>query len=441
MKKLLISLSIILITATIYPYSIYNLGYGTRISVHDARASALGETGTAAGFTLFDSFINPANLYYLPSSSEEELVETSNLSVQWLRHLQLNYSLVKNSESRAIPMWNFFDSYIGTSTYVRNEDFYNEFSLGLEAFKLKVNNMNFRLALSYRPTLNFGADYVEEVRNDGDSNDDKYPPIIAKNFLESNGLLNSYNLLLNFGMPIANMDISIGAELSYYTGQYKEETRILWTDVARELSDYVLVDYTSEEEYKLDGMGIKLGLSSQLTERIRLGFSYSPKTKLDYDKEISALHLPTTTRLGLLFNPRNPFKTNFHVDFEYVKNEDINDQFDNGYAFYVGMEHYVSRAIPFRLGFSHKTSMIDRSVSLPTVSVGTGFEIMKNLNLDLSTDFGRREYITLDLFPDSYYDVSDLWGNNFSPSDRGWDNPDKVTESFFKVFLSLIYRL
>ena len=432
MKKTIIALTLIIIAIKIHGYSIYNLNLGTRISNHDARSSALGETGSAAGFNLFDANVNPSNLYYLDDVS----------------HFQLNYSLIKNSESRAIPMWNFFDSYIAQSTYARNENFFNELSFGIQTLNLKFNDVKLKFAFTYQPVINFSANYREEVRNNEDSNNDNYPPIIAMNYLEASGMLNSGNLIFNVGMPVKSFDVSLAAELTYYRGSYDYEKRIIWSDTARERTTVVLEDYDpGKTEHEMDGFGVKFGLGSQVTERIRLGLSYSPKVKLDasykesgWQKEDYDYILPSSTRFGMLYMPRNPFRTNFHADFEMLNYEDIDSSFENGYAFYVGMEHYVGRAIPFRMGFSHKTAAQDRGIGLPTVSIGTGFGIMKNLNLDLSAEFGRREYVELDLFPDGFYNVPELW-NRYEPADRGWDNPDKVTESFFKMFVSVVYKL
>ena len=438
-KSVFLMILCLFMGASLFGYSIYDLHYGTEIRHHDARVSALGGSGVAGGFTLMDSNINPANLYFM----EQSMGAT------------MTYSLVKNSESRALPMWNFFDSFIGHSTYARNENFYGEVSLG--AFStFAINDTKLGLGFVMRPVANFGANYQEEVRNDEDSNNDNYPPIIAKNFIESDGMLYSYNLLLNLGIPVRDANVSVGAEISYYNGDYRQEERIIWTDAAHELSSVVLEDYLEVNTDAWDGFGVKFGLASQVTPRIRLGATYSPKVTLDevfiftpasniqvearesgpYKKDYI---IPSKFRVGFLFKPRNPFRTHFHADFELVNYEDVDNFFENGYAFYVGMEHYIGHSIPFRLGFSHQTARQDRSIALPAISLGTGFEIIKNLQLDLSAEYGLREYTDLDLFQDSFYDRPGLW-RQIRPADRGWDNPDKVTESFLKFFTSLSYK-
>ena len=429
--KLCFALTICLLSLNINAYSIYDLNYGTEISHHDARTAALGGAGVAGGFNLFDSNLNPANLHYLKQKCGT----------------QLSYSLIKNSENRALPLWNFFDSYIDESTYARNENYYNEVSVGF-FYSLPINQNKLSFALVLRPVVNFSADYQEEVRNDEGSDSDNYPPIIAKNFIESEGLLDSYNLLINWGQEFDIINFSLGAEISYLKGTHEHETRIHWTDLAHErVGSGVLQDSIYQSTNKTDGMSFKIGVSSQLNRRLRIASSYSPKIKLKSEikeNEITLNNnddfiLPSKFRLGFLFQPRNPFRTNFHFDLEVINYSEINKFFDDGYAFYVGMEHYVGRAVPFRLGFRHQTAKQDKSITLPTISAGTGFLVLNNLHIDVAGEYGRREFIDKDLFRDGYYAHSALW-RQIRPADRGWENPDKVSESFFKLFTSITYN-
>ena len=430
-KSFLLILLCTLLQLSLFAYSIYDLNLGSDISVHDARVGALGGSGVAGGFTLFDSSINPANLYFLNET----------------KSIQLSYSLIVNSESRALPMWNFFDSFIGHSTYARNESYFNEFSVaGYWGFKF--NDIALNIGASHRPVLNFGANYREEVRNDSDSNSNKFPPILALNTIYSKGLLNSNNLILNFGMPVSNVNVSLATEISFYSGTHDYEKNINWTTVAQELAvNVILDDFSEETKNEIEGMGFKFGLVSDISPRVRLGVSYSPKTELETTfsengkvKEDSLdFILPSKLRFGFLFRPRNPLRTNFHVDLERINYSEINDFFEDGYAIHVGMEHYVGYAMPFRLGFSHTTAKQDKSLSLPVISAGTGFNIVDNIRFDISAEYGKREYTGIDLFPDSFYNKPNLW-SSIEPKDRGWDNPDVITESFLKFFTSISYK-
>jgi len=447
---------------TLSAYSVYDLFLGTDIPYHDARVGAMGGTGAAGGFTLMDSSINPANLYYLQDNAT----------------VAFSYSLIKNSSNRAIPLWNFFDSYMDESTYARDETFFNEIALGV-GYGLDIADTKLSIALTMRPIVNFGASYEEEVRSFSGSDLDVYPIILAKNFIDSDGVLNSYNALLSFGMPLPfdNASVSLGAELIYAHGKHGFDRRLVWTDEALGKID-TLEDDLFTTDNKIDGIGTKYGISAKIYERLSIGFAFTPKMSLKYDGTTYHTYwgvtdttgvadtygflytrdhpdkyiIPQSMRFGFLFMPRNPYRTNFQFDFELIKYSQLTEKYPNdpdrnriyydGYAFYVGVEHYVGKAVPLRLGFNHKTAKQNKSLALPTVSIGTGFEILNGLQLDISGEYGKREYTDLDLFPDSAYDKgSVLWDNNYTqPVDRGFENPDKVSESFFKVFTSLSYR-
>jgi len=449
--------------ANLSAYSTYDLFTGTDIPYHDARIGAMGGTGVAGGFTLMDSSINPANLYFLEDNA----------------NLAFTYSLIKNSSNRAIPLWNFFDSYMDESTYARDETFYNEIALGF-GYGGYLGETKLSIALTMRPIANLGASYEEEVRSFGASDNDAYPPILAKNFIDSKGILNSYNVLLDFGMPLPfdESSVSVGAEIIYAHGNHDLDKRIVWTDAAIAVVD-TLTDRISSHQNKIDGIGTKFGISAQVYERLRVGFAFTPKMSLKNEGSMNYTYwdetatkiitvadtldnyiIPQSMRFGFLYMPRNPYRTNFQVDFELISysqlskkytfdpdNPDATDERDknrifyDGYALYVGMEHYVGKAVPLRIGFSHKTAKQNKSLALPSVSIGTGFEILNGLQFDISGEYGKREYTDLDLFPDSVYMIPNLWGASYvQPSDRGWENPDKVSESFFKVFTSLSYR-
>ena len=441
MERFLVVISLLIMSfmaVNVYGYSVYDLGVGTDIPVHDTRAIALGGSGVASGFSLFDSSLNPANLYFMDGNA-----------------FMMSHSLIKSSQNRAIPLWNFFDSYVDESTYARNEHFYNELSFGIN-YSLSFGDSKLAAAFIMRPIVNFGADYSEEVRNAGNSHNSAYPPILAKNFIESAGLLDSYSFLLNYGMalPFDDINISLGVEVSLLKGDYEFEERIHWTDTARTLATEPeqLIDVYSKTTNKMDGVGTKFGISSQVTERWRLGMSYSPMVSLATDlKKTSSTEeifvydspdyvLPSKFRMGFLFRPRNPFTTNFQFDFETINYSEINKYYEDGYAFYVGMEHYIGRAVPLRLGFSHRSAKQDKSISLPIVSGGTSFSVIPNVQIDIAGEYGKREYSDLDLFPDGFYNHRGLWPNNHTPSDRGWESPDSVSESFWKVFTSLTIK-
>ncbi|MCL1827523.1 MAG: hypothetical protein FWG20_05710, partial [Candidatus Cloacimonetes bacterium] len=116
-KKVLLLWAGFILMTSLCAYSIFDGQYGSEISHLDARTAALGGSGVAGGANLLDSSLNPANLYFMNKDHKYEV--------------QFAHIVTKNSENRAFPLWNFFDSYIDESTYARNENFYNDWAFSL----------------------------------------------------------------------------------------------------------------------------------------------------------------------------------------------------------------------------------------------------------------------------------------------------------------------
>jgi hypothetical protein len=82
------------------------------------------------------------------------------------------------------------------------------------------------------------------------------------------------------------------------------------------------------------------------------------------------------------------------------------------------------------------------------ITAGSSVALAEGLSLDLGFGFAWREYESLDLFRDSYYNdmiytgatTYALWPNSYiNLTDRGWDNPDKVSENFISLMTGLSF--
>jgi len=440
MKKIYLLLVILSLIINIFAYSLFEHQQGNYIHSLSARANALGTSGVAGGHSLFDSSLNPANISFLEKKLNADFT--------------LNF--VKNEEDRSIPLYNFFDSYIDNATYSNNSNIFTNTGVGA-SYGFDGGQLSFAAGLMIRPLVDFSSKYEEQVRNDASSDADTYPPIIAKNYIKGEGTINAYSILLSSAYDINEVNkLALGLEIALLDGSQKQTQRIDWTDFAHNVvGQGVLQDslYKAKTDYK--GLMFKLGANYKMSRRVNLGFAYQPKVKLDMTGKSTIEYgnvypeieidddyiIPTSIRWGLTYLPRNPYKTTFQMDMEYNKYSEINKFYDDTYAIFVGVEHYVGRAMPLRLGFKHEQSFGDAeigNISMPTVSAGTAFPIAKNLVLNISGEFSTRTYECLDLFHDSFYDHNGLW-RTIKPKDRGWENPDKVEEQFFKVQTNLSY--
>ena len=316
----------------------------------------------------------------------------------------------------------------------------------------------------YLPYINFESNYEEEVRNDIGSDFNEYPPILAKNYLEGKGGISEKKLAASFNI---NNFVSVGVGLSHLCGTSEFERRIIWTEAALDDADDPdeLLDYELLIKRDFQGFKFDIGTKIQLNSRIGIGFNYNPQTRLvasgkidtmnvnDIDEvfnitEMNKFSTPARTRFGVSYQPRNIMRTHFNMDAELVSWAEENNIFDDVFNFYLGVEHHFANSLPFRMGFNYQTIYQIRNennifyadkITMPTFTCGTGFNILNNIIVDLSGEFSNRKYETLDLFMDSYYNHSGLW-ENIQPTDRGWDNPDMVEETFINFKAGISYK-
>ncbi|MDN5354413.1 MAG: hypothetical protein PWQ09_1169 [Candidatus Cloacimonadota bacterium] len=440
MKRYII-LTLLVISVNLFSYSILEEFSGNYVGNMDARITAMGGAGTAGGNRLFDSFLNPANLTEMNSKFG----------------FQTSLKVLKNTEDRNLPMYDFFSGYVQDAVYVSNVDYYADLAAAAY-YKQKFTDFNVVFGLHYKPFMNFDADYEEEVRNDENSDNDNYPPIIAKNYIESEGQISNIGLTA----AVKYRDIAaFGFEVMHLYGDANWNKDIVWTEAARELTSEQLDDFHSKLERDFSANTVKVGVRGNITKRIGLGISYLPKIEFDVDKleyQIDGTAAPDSVfrdyisparlRAGVSYEPRNIMRTFFNVDVEMVNWSDVNSLYDDELNYYVGVEHIYKHTIPLRFGFSYQTyyQHIDDSgvhyaneVTMPAFTAGTGFRVMDKFTVDLGAKLGRREYDALDLFMDSYYDHYGLW-QDIQPADRGWERPDSVEETFLEVKASVSYN-
>lgn len=447
MKKYIVIILVLSITQ-LFSYSILDRYNGNYIDNIDARSSAMGGASVAGGYNLFDSVVNPANITFLDE----------NIGAQ------IGFGVIKDDDNRSYPMYNFFDGYIEGATYVTNVNYFSNFSGGLY-YRHNLENVAISAGLIYRPWVSFDSNYEEQVRNDEGSDFDNYPPIVAKNFIEGEGAINSLGLNLGFNFM---QKYSLGLEISSLNGDYTLERRIIWSEYAQQNSPN-LVDEIIEYERDYEAITFKIGALAEVNNRFVFGASYAPKVEFDDKAEIEnvsmmdssyavteeyyltseeALIYPSKIRIGLNYLPRNIFKTYFNADIEIVNWGDVNDLFDTELNYYVGVEHRVNKMIPLRIGFKYISEyyldtsdefIYAKKMSWPAFTAGTGFNILDNFVVDLALEYGTREYEALDLFMDGTYNQPGLW-DYIVPEDRGWENPDAVKESILKLQTSISYK-
>ncbi len=479
-KKILVLL-IILIVGSLSAYSLSQYAYGTRAQAFDATSYGMANTGAAGSNSPLGIALNANNLF----------TQKGDIG------FQVSSSVLKNEEKRSFPMYDSFDSYFNESTYISNENLY--FNLGVATYaKYKLqSDMYLGMGVYYQPKYIFDADYLEEVRNNRNSDDDGYPEKIAENSINNEGSLDAFGLAFAYKLE-ANVpylkSLALGANIEMLDGNADNETEVFWTNWAHETAGYgSLPNYKNTISRDLSGINIQANLTYEINHRTSFAFSYTPSTEIEvdgtYERELyttyeDSLHtlelpmslqdtvmsnfymnnydLPSSMRFALQFRPRNILRTVINFEIEAVNWSDTNDLFDDEFNYYVGAEHQIIETVPVRIGFSQTTSYMvsfesdvvnegtadeedvvytyATRIQTPAVSIGSGFEFSEKVRMDLGLKYSFTEYETLDLFPDTFYDYSALWPNShIDLQDRDWTNPDTVKENTFDLMMSLTY--
>jgi len=382
----------ILAAPSLAAWSITDSYFGNKYDGFEARAFAMGGAGTFNDLRPFGIAANPANLTLIKSR------------VGFQGALLVN----RAEDNRYIPLYNSFDNYIDDAVYASNINFYDDYA-GSGFASMRFGLLKLGLGGYYKPLLNFDGNYIEEIRNNRNTDNDVYPEKIAINAIENEGSLNQAAGVFSFGYELGeNLELNLGAEVSLLSGEQTQMKTIRWSqwaiDTFTDAVDNpakVLPDYTLSTETELEGTQMKGGLSMRLNNRFGLAATYTMKSTLDRTgstHELQDAHyqnagidistpiaedyiLPSEARLGFLYQPRNIMRTWFNLDVEYVKWSDVNkaieDQINARRAalviplppieyrslvdqlnIYVGVEHWVENRLPLRLGFQAVSSYL-----------------------------------------------------------------------------------
>jgi hypothetical protein len=471
-NKSLIILSLLVLVSSLSAFSITDTYFGSRYAAMDARTLAMGGAGTF-------NHMRPAAFMQNPA----------NLTAQ-KRFAGLSFSTMVNraEDTRMIPLYNSFDNYIDDAVYASNINAFTDIA-GAGFGSISFANLRLGLGAYHSPYASFDGNYREEIRNNRNTDNDGYPEKIAQNDINNEGGLYKTGFALSLAYELADYwDLNLGLDYALMSADVKQETTIRWTDwsVQQVDDDVVLPEYTRTADWELEGEQLKLGAAFRLGPHLGLGFTFTPETTLDrsgtdfsfreayrntpQDSTLVDLEgdyvLPSEIRLGLSYMPRNIMRTVFNLDLEMVQYSQSMDVFEDVYNIYAGVEHHVVNRIPLRLGFQAVSSyFLDSEAGVnadgeditiytankiltPMITGGSSVQLAKNIVLDLGFGYAWREYEALDLFGDAYYNDKIytgsnsyvLWPNSYiNLQNRGWENPDKVKESFITLNAGLSF--
>lgn len=460
-NKSIILLTLLILASALSAWSVTDTYFGNPYGSLDARIYSMGGAGTYNDARPFGIADNPANLTLMKKKLG----------------LAVNTYMNRNEDNRSMPLYNSFDNYVDDAVYSSNINLYNNFA-GSAFVAYSLPGISLGIGGFHKPYLSFDGDYVEEIRNNRNTDNDGYPEKIAQNSIEGRGSLYQTGMVASVAYETyGDFSANIGFGYNLLSGDITREKSIRWSDWAvTTVGAFHLPELSEIDDYTLSGNQLKIGAATKISPRFGLAATYTMKatldkegnhyykrdayrntavdsTNVDYSEDYI---IPSEARIGFTYMPRNVMRTVFNLDVAYVMHSDICDMYDDQVNLYAGVEHHVTNRIPFRLGFNAVNSYFytteagvdDDSnpitlyhvskILTPQITAGSSITLMKNLTADLGFGYTWREYEAVDMFGDAYYNDKiytgsssyALWPNSYIQlADRGWENPDKVREN------------
>jgi len=486
-KYIIITLILLATILSLGAWSITDYYVGSNIPVVGARNTGMGFTGVYDNFSPMSISLNPANL----------------LLMNEYYGITIGGMFTRNEDNRSIPLYNSFDAYIDDATINSNINIFDNYGFSqygrLNSDNIKAGiGLHYLPVVSFK-----GKYYEEVRNNRGSDNDlypeiIAFNQIDNKGALNALGVTLGGGYKIK-----DDSSIQIGLTINNINGTSESNKSIKWSGKAMELlisspsysslNRNVFPDSVFIHKSEMSGIQLKLGSAFQVNNRLGIGLAYSMKSKFDRDTDIKSIYgpdtlaiatsvanlptvvtynsiddtyvLPSRMRIGFNYQPRNIMRTYFNAEIENTAWKDVNKLFENSWDIYVGVEHSVTNRIPLRLGFQSATEwqvnpdyinltsdglpMLEvTKIITPSITAGSSVNLRKNVTLDIGLSFSWRDYQALDMFRDGYYNDKTytglvdyvLWPRPYIyPKDRGWENPDKIRETFTRITTSLTW--
>lgn len=353
-------------------YTYMESAWGTPVSAQSSRALAMGGATVAIPDGSYSVVSNPAMM----SSQEGRAVE---LAVRGARY----------DETRYIPLFDSFDSYIKDTAITENPESYLRMNGGV-LWQPKGENPRFAVGGGIYERYNFQYDFVDErrVANGRDSaNRDK---VQATQTIKSSTSIYSASA----GVSYKERILALGASLHYYFGNLSFANS---TTPGPAPAPYREAAARSVLSRDLEGIGATFGASADLDERVTVAASYTLPVTFNTDWRYATLadttvgnddvDYPGQLALGFSLKPRNNPRTLFSVSaVRTFWGDDLADpvleanpvidtgDVRNTWDFHAGVEHTFYNNLPARFGFIYRELYAAQDVDEAGVAFGVGYK-------------------------------------------------------------------
>ncbi|MDZ4805676.1 MAG: outer membrane protein transport protein [Candidatus Eisenbacteria bacterium] len=353
-------------------YTYLESAWGTPVSAQSARGLAMGGATVAVPDGSYSLLSNPAMM----SSQKGRAVE---MSVRGARY----------DETRYVPLFDSFDSYIKDTAITENPESYVRVNGGV-LWQPNEENPRFSVAGGIFERYNFQYDFVDErrVANGRDAaNRDK---VQATQFIRSSTSIYSASA----GVSYKERILALGASLHYYFGNLTFSNTTIPGPAPAPYREAASRNVLSRD---LNGVGATFGASADLDERVTVAASYTLPVTLDTDWRYETLSDTTTGNndveypgqlaIGVSLNPRNNPRTLFSMSaVRTFWESDLVDpvleanlaiatgDVRNSWDFHAGVEHVFYNNLPARFGFIYRELYAAEDVDEAGVAFGVGYK-------------------------------------------------------------------
>ncbi len=356
-------------------FSFLDRAYGTPQLGLSARSRAMGGAGAAMSDGVFSLVDNPANLVLLRGN-----------------RVQFTGAMARASESRLVPLFDTFDSFVDETAVAVNDNGYGELQGGvvLDHWGGRGVIVSGGVFTRYDPRY----DYFDELRT-SDSSD----TLRNNKIIKTDGLLRTATL--GVALPFGDGS-GLGVAVNYYFGTLTNREAL----VSLATSDYGSAT-EAKLERKLDGFSVTVGANVYVDERLRVGAAIETKPSLNDDyttwtdgavtspeQSSGDLELPMRFQGGLTYRPRNAFQTVFAADVVYTPWSEIADhlspdqKLQDTWEGRFGLEHVFYNNLPGRIGFRYGQSYAMDEADRVTFTFGFGY-LVEQFRIDLAAEVGK----------------------------------------------------
>lgn len=408
--------------APVHAYTYLESAYGTPIIGQSARGLSMGGALTAVSDGAWSVVHNPAMLGY----EKERMMQASLRAVQY-------------DETRFVPLFDSFESYIAETAVTENPERYLRMTGG-GLWRPEGDNPSWAIAGGIYERYNFQFDFVDERRVADGRDTANRDRIKGTQVIRSTSSIYSASV----GASYVEKVLAVGASLHYYFGDLSfANSTTPGFQVPTSLREPAARSVLSRD---VSGVGGTIGVAAELDERVTLAASYELPVSFDMDWRRETLSdttigsndvdYPGRLALGMSLKPRNSPRTIFSFDAARTFwDDDLDDpvleanpvitlpHIRNTWEFRAGVEHIFYNDLPARFGFIYRELYAQDDADEAGVAFGIGYKV-ESWDVGFGMDVMKRNSRQAAITP------------------RSGDDPrtDRVTDSLLRGVVDVRYR-